>query len=77
MKVTQHVDKDTALKSDVLDILHFDTIGKKDLLQADDVHKYEGDEKFNPKSFKSGSSVGYIDVEEVSYELKFAQLRML
>ncbi len=77
MKVTQHGDKYTAKKSGLLDILNLDTRGEKDLLQADDVHKYEGDEKFNPKSFKSGPSVGYIDVEEVSYELKLAQVRIL
>ncbi len=39
-----------------------DTRSAKDLLQYKDVHKYKGDEKFNPKSFESGSSVGYIDL---------------
>ncbi len=57
--------------------MHLDTRVKKDLLHMDDVHNYEDDEKFNPKSFKSGSNVGYINVEEVSYELKFAPVRML
>ncbi len=41
------------------------------------MHKYEGDEKFNPKSFKSGSSVGYIDRSAVTDEVLFAQIRML
>ncbi len=77
MKVTQHDAKDMTMKSQVLDILYLPTRGKKDLLHVDNVHKYEGDEKFNPKNFKSCPSVQYIDVEEVSYELKFAQVRML
>ncbi len=46
---------------EVLDDLQLDTRGVKYLLQKEDMHKYEGDEKFNPKSFKSSSSVGYID----------------
>ncbi len=28
------------------------------------MHKYVRDERFNPKSFKSGSSVGYIELEK-------------
>ncbi len=39
MKVTQHDDKDKTMKSEVLDILHLDTRGKKDLLHEDDIHK--------------------------------------
>ncbi len=39
---------------DVLDDLQLDTRGVKDLLCKEEMHKYEGDEKFNPKSFKSG-----------------------
>ncbi len=41
------------------------------------MHKYEGNEKFNPKSFKSGSSVGYINLSEVKHEVLFAQIGML
>ncbi len=41
------------------------------------MHKYEGDEKVNPKNFKSGSSVGYIDQSKVTDEVLFAQILML
>ncbi len=41
------------------------------------MHKYTGIEKFNPKSFKSGSSVGFIDQNTAPYEVLFAQIRML
>ncbi len=33
--------------------------------------------KFNPKTFKSAQSAGYINVEVMSYDLLFAQVRML
>ncbi len=62
---------------DVLDDLQLDTRGVKDLLHKEYMHKYEGDEKFNPKSFKSGSSVGYINHSEVTNGVLFAQIRML
>ncbi len=41
------------------------------------MHKYTGVEKFNPKSFQSGSSVGFIDMNTVTNEVLFAQIRML
>ncbi len=41
------------------------------------MHNYKGNEKFNPKSFKSGSSVGYINQSEVTNGVLFAQIRML
>ncbi len=61
----------------VVDILNINTIGNKECLQDSDSHKYEGDVKFNPKSFRSGQSVGYINVDVVSFELLFAQVRMM
>ncbi len=50
------------MSSFVLDNLQLDSRGAKDRLHKDDAHKYEGDEKFNPKSFKSGFSVEYINL---------------
>ncbi len=41
------------------------------------MHKYTGVEKFNPKNFQSGSSVGFIDMNTVTNEVLFAQIRML
>ncbi len=41
------------------------------------MHKYKGAEKLNPNSFKSGSSVGYIDLTTAPDEVVFAQIRML
>ncbi len=40
------------VSSDVLDNLQLGSRGGKDHLHKDDAHKYESDEKFNPKSFK-------------------------
>ncbi len=54
-------DHNRSMLPEVLYDLQLDTRGVKDLLQKEDMNKYEGDKKFNPKSFKSGSSVGYID----------------
>ncbi len=65
------------MTSEVLDNLQFDSRGAKDQLHKDDTYKYKGDEKFNPKSFKSGSSVGYIDLNTASEEVLFTQIRML
>ncbi len=62
---------------EVLDNLQLDTRGVKDYLHNEDMHKYKGNEKFNHKSFKSGSSVGYITYSEVTNEVLFAQIRML
>ncbi len=70
-------DNDRSMLPEVLDNLQLDTRGVKDLLCKEDMHKYEGDEKFNPKSFKSGSSVRYIDRSKVTDEVLFAQIRML
>ncbi len=58
------------------DILNLDTVGKKERLQDVDHDKYRGDVKFNPTSFRSGPSVGYINFDLVSFELLFAQVRM-
>ncbi len=41
------------------------------------MHKYTGVEKFNPKSFQSGSSVGFIDLNTTTNEVLLAQIRML
>ncbi len=38
--------------------------------------KYMGDVKCNPKSFKSDPTVGYINLDIVSFDLIFAQIRM-
>ncbi len=62
-------DTDKDMTSEVLDDLQLDCRGAKDLLHKDDVYKYKGDEKFNPKSFKSGSSLGYVDLRR-NYLLK-------
>ncbi len=61
----------------VIDILLLDNKGKTDHLQDSDSHQYDGANKFNPKSFKLGQSVGYIDVEAMSYDLLFTQVSML
>ncbi len=70
-------DAEKGMTSVVLDDLQLDSRGAKDRLHKDDTYKYKGDEKFNPKSFKSGSSVGYIDLNTTSEEVLFAQIRML
>ncbi len=59
---------------EVLDDLQLDTRGVKDLLHKEDTDKYKGDEKFNPKSFKSCSSVRKINRSEVTNEVLFAQI---
>ncbi len=68
---------DVKMNPKVIDILLLDNRVKTDRLQDSDSHKYDGTMKFNPKSFKSGQSVGYIDVKAVSYDLLFTQVRML
>lgn len=60
-----------AMNLDVIDILNLDRISKKECLQDKDHDKYTGYVKFNPESFRSGQSVGYINIEIVSYELLF------
>ncbi len=59
-------DNDRSMLPEVLDNLQLDIRGVKDLLHKEDMHKYKGDEKFNPKSFKSGSSLGYINLSAVT-----------
>ncbi len=67
-------DHNRSMLPEVLDDLQLDTRGVKDLLHMEDMHKYEGDDKFNPKGFKSGSSVGYINLSDVTNEVLFAQI---
>ncbi len=57
VKVTVHDDTESRMSSIVIDSLQVDKRCKRELLQKEDMHKYAGDEKFNPKSFKSSSSV--------------------
>ncbi len=70
-------DHDRSMLPEVLDDLQLTTRGVKDLPHKDDMHKYESDVKFNPKSFKSGSSVGYNNRSEITNEVLFAQIQML
>ncbi len=60
--------------SEIIDNLQLDARGVNDLLHKEDMHKYEGDEKFIPKNFKSCSSVGYINLSAVTNEVLFAQI---
>ncbi len=68
-------DSEKDMTSEVLDDVQLDSRDAKDRLHKDDAYKYKGDDKFKPKSFKSGSSVGYIDLNTAS--VLFAQIRML
>ncbi len=70
-------DHDRSMLPEVLDDLQLETRGVKDLLQKEDMHKYKGDEKCNPKSFKSFSSVGYIYRQKATDEVLFAKIHML
>ncbi len=63
--------------SHMLDDLQLDSLGVNDRLHKDDMYKYEGDKKFNPKSFKSGSSVGYINLSNATDKVIFAQIQIL
>ncbi len=65
------------MTNEAIDVLHLDIRGVKDCLSKEDMHKYTGVEKFNPKSVQSGSSVGFIDLNTVTNEVLFAQIRML
>ncbi len=65
------------MNSNVIDIVLLDQRGETDHLQDSDSHKYDGAMKFNLESFISAQSVGYLDVEALSYDLQFAQVRML
>ncbi len=58
--------------------MHHDSQSSKDQLQKEDRHQYKGDEKFNSKSFKSGSSVGYVDLSLTSEDVRvYCQIGML
>ncbi len=70
-------DEERDLLHEVVVNLQLNTRGVKDLLQKEDMHKYESDENFNRKSFKSGSSVVYINLSEVTHEVLYAQIGML
>ncbi len=67
-------DHDRSMLPKVLDNLQLDTIGVKDLLNKEDMHKYECDKKFNPKSFKSCSRVAFINLSAATNEVLFAQI---
>ncbi len=69
-------DSNVEMDSDDVSTLIVNLISDKDHLQDNDKAKYTGVTKFNPKSFKSGTSVGYINVRESSFELLFAQVKM-
>ncbi len=75
IKTTDAIDKN--MTNDAIDALHLDFRGEKDRLSIEDMHKYTGTKKFNPKSFQSGSSVGFIDLNTARKEVLFAQIRML
>ncbi len=51
--------------------------GEKDCLSIEVMHKYTGVKILNPKSFQSGSSFGFIDLNTPTKEVLFAQIRML
>ncbi len=74
-KTTDDINK--SMTNEAIDVLHLDSRGAKDCLSNEDMHKYTCVEKFNPKSFQSGSSVGFIDLNTVTNEVLFAQIRML
>ncbi len=75
IKTTDDINK--SMTNDAIDALHLDFRGKKDRLSIEDIYKYSGVEKFNPKSFQSGSSVGFIDLNAATKEVLFSQIRML
>ncbi len=64
------------MDSDDVFALNVHNIGDMDHLQNNDKGKYMGITKFNLKSFKSGMSVGYISIQESSFELLFTQVKM-
>ncbi len=70
-------DINKSMTNNAIDSLYLDFRGEKDRLSIEDMHKYTGTEKFNPKSFQSGSSVGFIDLNTATEEVLFAQIRML
>ncbi len=74
-KISENHERD--IKRKIIDDLQLDTRSAKDMLQKEDRHHYRGDEKFNPKSFKCGSSVGYIDLSVTSEDVIYHQIAML
>ncbi len=70
-------DLNMEMKSDLIDSLSLDFRGESDRLSVDDIHKYTWVVKFNPKSFQSGASVGFIDLNSTTNKVLFAQIRML
>ncbi len=54
---------DVKMNPKAVDILNLDTVGKMERLQDANHDKYKGDVKYNTKSFRSGLSVGYINVD--------------
>ncbi len=75
IKTTNDIHK--SMTNNAIDALHLDFRGEKDRLPIEDMHKYTGAEKFNPRSSQSGSSVGFIDLNTETKEVLFAQIRML
>ncbi len=71
-----HGDSDVEMDPADVSALNVHHIREKERLQDADHIKYQGPTKFSPKSFKSGSSVGYISVKDSSFELLFAQVKM-
>ncbi len=75
VKTSDDVEK--SMTNEVIDTLQLDCNSVKDRLSNEDMHKYTDVERFNPKSFQSGSSIGFINLNTVTDELLFAQIRML
>ncbi len=65
-------DIDKSMTNDAIYTLHLDFRGEKDCLSIEDMHKYTGAEKFNPKSFQSSFSVGFINLNTATKEVLFA-----
>ncbi len=72
IKTTDDINK--SMTNNAIDSLHRDFRGEKDRLSVEDMHNYTGTEKFNPKSFQSSSSVGFIDLNSMTNEVLFAQI---
>ncbi len=71
VKTTDDIEK--SMTNEVIDTLHIDSRGAKDHLSNEDMQKYT----FNPKSFQSGSSVGFIELNTVTNKALFTQIRIL
>ncbi len=74
VKTTNDIIK--SITNEAIDVLHLDSRGAKDRLSNEDMHNYTGVEKFNPNSFQSGSSVRFINLNKVTNEVLFAQIRI-